>query len=937
MTSPPPDWPRALALLDLALALPLARRETWLAQTAASDPLVAPLLRKLLLAHGRVETHEILATLPKLQRTKRTSDAGTAGLRVGPFELLEPLGRGGMGSVWRARYADGRLKRDVAVKLPASTEDPTALHNLRERFARERDFLAQLEHPHIARLYDAGVSDSGQPYLAMEYVAGLPIDAHCDAQRLPIKARLNLFSQVLDAVGHAHQQLVLHRDLKSSNVLVDDKGQVRLLDFGVARLLPTPQTADTDAQQGELTERAGAAFTLGHAAPEQVNHGPLSTATDVYALGVMLYRLLTGLSPYQPARDTRGALEDAVLLATPEAASTRLFAPEALAARQTSSGELRKALRDDLDVILGKAMKKSPQERYATVTALTDDLQRHLAQQPISAHADSGWYRMRLFVARNRVAVTASSLAVLTLMGTAGTAVWQAQVSARNAAQAAKEAARANTAQKFFAGLLSKADPEQNKSITAVDKQVVEQALINAEKYFADAPETLMLILKQLGDVYSHLGMPAKSLQVHKKRIALLERMASAPPEELIDAQLALGQAFGKSESGAERSQALAVLMSAHQKAMGLADRPELVVRAHCLLADQLVRESKYEDADAFAAQAVAHAEKTLVPSHASRASAYAYRAATATWLGDFGAAREAHQKATLVDAMGPGRSEVELLNGRASLARIEYLDGHYALAKREALAALDDASQRLGPMEGTLTPLRLRAIMASLKAGQLDDAEQLVEKLLVPDLTSGDSFRAGRAHFAKALVAMHRGKHDAAVRSFDAAEAGLARSAWWRRNLALEQATLTLRRGQLTEARRQFNTLIESLREAGEMGSEEFAFAAQRMAVVLVKEGQLAPAHSLFKEACARGIAKLRTDHPNRIRCDAYATLISETLTPHDQARALADQIKSITANRDNPLALTTSLQQAVEWVTARLSQETPESGRYKNFPLLD
>jgi eukaryotic-like serine/threonine-protein kinase len=937
MTSPPQDWPRALLLLDEALSVPPAQRDTWLTQMATDEPDVMPLLKKLLDAHGRVESHALLATLPKLERAVPLADNGAAGMRVGPFELIEPLGRGGMGSVWRARYADGRLKRDIAIKLPALTHDAAAMETLRERFARERDFLAQLAHPHIARLYDAGVSDAGQPFLAMEYVAGLTIDAYADAQRLPIKARLILFLQVLDAVGYAHQQLVLHRDLKAGNVLVDKQGQVRLLDFGVARLLPSQHAEAPEDRNGELTERAGAAFTLGHAAPEQINHGALSTATDVYALGVMLFRLLTGLSPYQPPRDSRGALEEAVLLSTPAAASSRTFDGDALRARQTTSAALSKNLRDNLDVILAKALKKTPQERYATVAMLADDLRRHLTQQPISARADSAWYRASLFVARHRMAVLASGLGAAALIGTAAVATWQATVSAKNAALASTEAARANTVQKFYAGLLAKGDPEQNKNITAVNREVVDEALASAEKDFAGAPQTLVQVFKQLADIYSHLGLPAKSLMVQKKRVALLEAMPGALPEEVVEAQLGLGQAYSTSDSQSERAQALGILTSARESAARLSAKPELLVLADCQLADQLMRESRYEEADGLAAQAVALAEKALAPSHPSRASAYEYRAATATRLGNFAAARDAHQKATSADAAGPGRGEVERLNGRAILARIEYLDGHYALAKRLALDALEAAPQRLGSMEDTLTPFRVRAIMASVRAGQLTDAAHLVEKLLGPDLAASDSYRSGRAHFTVALVAMYQGKHDVAAQSFAASEVGLDRNPWWRRNLALERATLTLHRGQLDEAQRLLTALIPFLQEAGETGSEEFAFAAQRMAVVLVRQGSLAAARKLFHEACAWSTTKLRADHPNRLRCDSYAILMSDTLAPNDQARALAAQIKRITADADNPLALTASLRQAVEWVHNGVVNEAPESGRYKSFPLLD
>ena len=256
MSLPADHWQRALALMDTAVTLRPEQRDAWLDEIAAAEPQVAPLLRKLLSAHQRVETNDIFATLPRPDRQSQHQSNGEIGAQIGPFELIELLGHGGMGSVWRARYADGRLKRDVAVKLPATSDNPAALSSLRERFARERDFLAQLEHPNIARLYDTGFSDSGQPYLAMEYVAGEPIDVYCDEHRLTIKARLTLYLQVLDAVEFAHRQLVLHRDLKPGNVLVDGNGQARLLDFGVAKLLPeTSATARMMSSRRESRRR----------------------------------------------------------------------------------------------------------------------------------------------------------------------------------------------------------------------------------------------------------------------------------------------------------------------------------------------------------------------------------------------------------------------------------------------------------------------------------------------------------------------------------------------------------------------------------------------------------------------------------------------------------------------------------------------------------
>ena len=486
MPLPADHWQRALALMDTAVTLWPEQRDAWLNELAASEPQVAPLLRKLLSAHQRVETNDVLVTLPRLDRPTQHQSNGEIGAMIGPFELIELLGHGGMGSVWRARYADGRLKRDVAVKLPATSDNPVALASLRERFARERDFLAQLEHPNIARLYDTGISESGQPYFAMEYINGEPIDAYCDKHRLTIKARLTLYLQVLDAVEFAHRQLVMHRDLKPGNVLVDDHGQARLLDFGVAKLLPeTSATVSSIASISagtDLTEMAGAAITLAYAAPEQINNGRLSTATDVYALGVMLYRLLTGSAPYQPKCDTRGALEEEVLSVNPANASNRFATTEALAARQTTEVALRRTLEGDIDTILIKALKKNADERYPTVAALAEDLRRHLAQLPISARPDSAWYCCTRFVARHRIAVIASCLGFTALLATTGIALWQAQVTTASAARANKEAARVATAQRVLLGIFSNADPTQSRGDSITAREILERGLASAER-----------------------------------------------------------------------------------------------------------------------------------------------------------------------------------------------------------------------------------------------------------------------------------------------------------------------------------------------------------------------------------------------------------------------------------------------------------------------
>ena len=300
---------------------------------------------------------------------------GLEGRRVGPYRLLRLLGRGGMGAVWLAERADGMSERKVALKLPHASVVGSAP---RERFAREGSILGTLENPLIARLLDAGVAEDGQPYLAIEYVEGTSLTTYCDANRLALNARIALMVQVLSAVQHAHKNLVIHRDLKPANILVTREGQVRLVDFGIAKLMIDGQASET-----ELTQIGGRALTPDYASPEQIAGRPVSTASDVYSLGVVLYVLMCGQRPYRLPRDSRGALEEAILSAQPIKPSLQHITDDIAEARSTTPKRLAHALAGDLETIVLKALKKDPARRYTTADALMQDLRRYLAGEPV--------------------------------------------------------------------------------------------------------------------------------------------------------------------------------------------------------------------------------------------------------------------------------------------------------------------------------------------------------------------------------------------------------------------------------------------------------------------------------------------------------------------------------------------------------------------------
>ena len=484
---------RLSSLLDVALALDGPARATWLDRLAGEDATLAPTLRDLLARHATQETAELLPPVPALPEA---ADGGAAaGQAVGPYVLERPLGRGGMGEVWLARRADGGIKRNVALKLPHVTWAP----GLAQRFARERDILAALEHPNIARLYDAGVDPQGRPYMALEYVEGKPLDAWCAERALPVAARLRLLLQVTDAVAFAHARLVVHRDLKPSNMLVTADGQVRLLDFGIAKLLEGDVARET-----ALTQLAGRALTLDYASPEQIRGEPIGTASDVYSLGVVAYELLAGARPYRLKRGSAAELEEAI---------ANVDAPRA--SEVADDAALKRALRGDLDAILNKALKKDVRDRYPTVDALAQDLRRHLDGEAVGARPDTLVYRLTRFARRYKVPLAVGAVVVATfvlaqgfgatavviaaLLAGLGGALWQARRAGVERDRAYALADRHAAVNLFLDTLLTKA--ARAGPLTA--QQLLERSEAIVEREVRGNPEHHAHVLALLASCYT--------------------------------------------------------------------------------------------------------------------------------------------------------------------------------------------------------------------------------------------------------------------------------------------------------------------------------------------------------------------------------------------------------------------------------------------------
>jgi serine/threonine protein kinase/Tfp pilus assembly protein PilF len=511
-----------------------AHRVAWLAAICVRDAALGADLKTLLAEHEDLREAGFLErSIPVFQPAAEMPSL--EGQSIGAYRLISLIGQGGMGSVWLAERCDGRFEGRAAVKLLNIALLGRAGE---ERFRREGNFLAKVRHSHIARLIDAGVSTAGRPYLVLEHVNGQPIDRYCDEQRLGIEARIGLVLDVLGAVAHAHANLIVHRDIKPANVLVSLDGEVKLLDFGIAKLLDdSGKMGDSrGAEPSALTLEAGAALTPQYAAPEQLAQGQVTTATDVYALGVLLYVLLSGQHPAGAASRSSVTLIRAVVEVEPRPMSYAVVGdtePPGEIARHaarcgTTVSRLSRALRGDLDTIVAKALKKHASERYVSVTALADDLRRFLRHEPISARPDTLQYRATRFVRRHARGVAAVAVVVLTLIGL--TSFYTTRL-ATERDRAHREAAKATRVSEALSGLLRGVDPIANRATPDgfTVTGLLDSATDRVENELADQPDAQAEIFTIIGRMYRRVGMYDKAQHLLER--ALISGRAAFGPE----------------------------------------------------------------------------------------------------------------------------------------------------------------------------------------------------------------------------------------------------------------------------------------------------------------------------------------------------------------------------------------------------------------------
>ena len=528
----PERWQQVKHALDSVLALQSAQRPPYLEKLSSTDPELHREVESLLRSHEQAESSFLrdpaMAVLPGFEAPRKAR----TGRRIGAYDILEEIGRGGMGEVYRAVRADGEFDREVAVKLVRSGFDSQFIL---ERFRHERQILAGLDHPNIARLLDGGTTDDGIPYLVMELVEGTPIDAHCDIHSLSVTRRLDLFLPVCAAVHYAHQHLVIHRDLKPGNILVSPEGVPKLLDFGIAKIL---------SPSGSLEATLLHALTPEYASPEQLRGQAVSTASDVYSLGVVVYQLLTGKSPYSAYSTSAPDLARAICELEPTRPSTAVGKPSGMSGVEKGSSpktvdgsaqKLRRRLRGDLDNIVLKAMRKEPERRYASAEQFAEDIRCHLQGLPVSARQDSWSYRTGKFIRRHTAIVAATVIVILTLAVGMAATLREKRIAER----------RFNDVRKLANSLIFEIDNSiaDIPGSTAARKLLVGRALEYLDSLSREAKgdaslqTELATAYERVGDVLGYpftpnLGDHAGALESYRKALRIRESLVAASPKD---------------------------------------------------------------------------------------------------------------------------------------------------------------------------------------------------------------------------------------------------------------------------------------------------------------------------------------------------------------------------------------------------------------------
>ena len=842
-------WRRLQEAFHGALGVDPSERVAYLDEVCAGDAELRQEVEALIAASG---DEPDLADEVNRAASAAFSTTPLVGARLGPYRIVREVGQGGMGRVFLALRDDDQFQRRVAVKVAHAAHAP----ELFSRFRSERQILAGLDHPNIARLLDGGTTEEGVPYLVLEFVEGEPIDRYCDARQMAVAERVQLFCAVCAAVHYAHQNLIVHRDLKPANVLVTPDGIPKLLDFGIAKLLKPELLAQAPA----LTTALHRPMTPEYASPEQVRGEGLTTASDVYSLGVLLYELLTGCRPLNLEGQTPSGIERLVSDVEPEPPSTAtlrepkgadgLTAEQRARDRETSPEKLRRLLEGDLDNIVLMALRKSPARRYASAEQLAEDLRRHLDGLPVRARKDTIRYRSAKFVRRNRYALGTAAVifAVVAGFGVNRAQLARALAGERNEARQEAETARHVTS--FLQDVFRLADPEEHGGAVSA-REILDGAVERMGEASHDRPEVRAALLDTIGDIYRHLGSysraeplleealllrraglgenhvdTARSLvhlgqlrtdesryteaqELFRSAVSVRERLLGADHVDVAEALTGLGVVLRREGKRAEAESVLRRALSVQEAA--LPDGPE-VAETLDRLAEVLDDKGELPQAEALARRALEISRRR--PGEHADSARYLGRLGAILRREDELEAAEPPLREALAIRLGIFGHEHPLvalnLNNLANVFRDR---GQYATAEPLYMESIDIYQRVVGGDHLGLAAVRADLAEAFIESGRLDEAEEAYRRSLDARKRLGDD---------NALVLSSRN--------------GLARVA--------------AARGNQASAEMQYRAVLETRRRTGQEGDLDATAERVGLGRALIAQLHAAEAEPFLREA---------------------------------------------------------------------------------------
>ncbi len=777
------------------------------------DPELRREVAGLLAMHHDSET--LLDAQPAFDAWSEEDEAALLGRRVGPYRVLEEIGRGGMGTVYLAKRSDEQYEQQVAMKVVRRGMDT---EEILARFRQERQILANLEHPNIARLLDAGTTEDSLPFFVMEHIRGEPIDRYCAQLALPLDQRLELFTAVCTAVSTAHQNLVIHRDLKPSNILVTSDGTVKLLDFGIAKLV------DPDSQGLTTVLLAGRRMTPEFASPEQLRGLPVTTASDVYALGVLLYRLLAGEPPYRLEGEAIGEVTRLVCEVEPELPSVVARRLESTGGDGTSPVVRWREIRGDLDNIVTRALEKDPQQRYASVDQLTEDLRRHRVGLPILARSGGVAYRAAKFVHRNRRWLAAAAVLVVVGIGFAVSMVIQGRRTAEALLLAEEESRRGEQVLNLLVDQFRIADPNVSMGDSVTAREILERGAERIRGELQDQPEVQAELLQAVGQVHNNLGLYQQAADLIGEALVIHRQAADDGPavadslEQLAAARHGLGDYDGAVTLHREA-------LEQRQRQLGN-DHPKV---ADCLygLATSLQEQNEFERAEEYHRQALGIRRRHLGEDHELVAQSLRNLGVVLWKRGEASRAEPMLRQALELSRASLGEEHPEIGRMLDALAAVVQQRGDYEAAEQLYHESLVLYRKLYGEDHPDTAATMSNFCALAHEKGDVEAAEFLCRDALEMQrrLLGDEHPRLTTTLNNLALILHQKGEHDEAER--------------------LYRETLALNRKQHGE---------EHWKIAGNLNN---------LGLLLFDRGDLEAAETIFHEALAMYRKVLGTDHP--------------------------------------------------------------------------